>query len=93
MRCGYRLVDTASIYKVSLQQPSLAPSRPAFRQNEREVGDALAEHCAECSDSDGVFVTSKVSPYDLGYDKCLESVKVPASAHAPSRASGGANDL
>ena len=25
---------------------------------------------------DGVFLTSKVSPYDLGYDKCLESVKV-----------------
>ena len=28
-----------------------------------------------------MFVTSKVSPYDLGYEKCLESVKVQPRSH------------
>jgi hypothetical protein len=44
-------------------------------QNEHEVGAAIAQHRAE-NGGDYVFITSKVSPYDLGYDKCLESVKV-----------------
>ena len=49
-------------------------------QNEHDVGAALAKHLADTRGS-SVFVTSKVSPYELGYDKCLESVKVgPAAA-------------
>ena len=50
-------------------------------QNEHDVGAALAKHLADTRGSSSVFVTSKVSPYELGYDKCLESVKVgPAAA-------------
>ena len=49
-------------------------------QNEHDVGAALAKHLAGTSGSSSVFVTSKVSPYELGYDKCLESVKVGTAA-------------
>lgn len=59
LKCGYRLIDTASIYK-----------------NESDIGVALAEHFAASRATESVFVTSKVSPYDMGYDKCLASVKV-----------------
>jgi hypothetical protein len=108
LQCGYRLIDTATIYKVPLllhllkprqhppspsSSPSISrtgilpplhyPSQPRHHliecpvlQNEVDVAAALALHSSATSDRDGVFVTSKVSPYDLGYDKCLESIKV-----------------
>jgi len=80
LRCGYKLIDTATIYKVRLCRASSATHAfDAFLlQNEQDVGEALSHHCAgaDASATHSVFITSKVSPYELGYDKCLGSVKV-----------------
>eukprot|EP00439_Symbiodinium_sp_Y106_P058469 s1885_g8.t1 len=58
LEAGYRLIDTASIYK-----------------NETAVGQALRDWPG----SSGVFVCSKCSPYEMGYqrarDACLKSLE------------------
>ncbi|CAE7304401.1 unnamed protein product [Symbiodinium natans] len=51
---GYRLIDTASIYK-----------------NEVAVGQALQNW----PEDSGVFVTSKCSPYEMGYEKAQEACR------------------
>eukprot|EP00435_Cladocopium_sp_Y103_P032877 s2677_g8.t1 len=53
LEAGYRLFDTASIYK-----------------NEAAVGRALQTWTGE-----GVFVTSKCSPYEMGYEKAQEACR------------------
>lgn len=81
LKCGYRLIDTASIYKVRTAPKQQATAFHTCCQNESDIGVALAEHFAASRATESVFVTSKVSPYDMGYDKCLASVKVPLCSY------------
>ncbi|CAE7192664.1 unnamed protein product, partial [Symbiodinium pilosum] len=52
LEAGYRLIDTASIYK-----------------NEVAVGRALRNW----PEDSGAFVSSKCSPYEMGYQKAQEA--------------------
>lgn len=59
---GYRLIDTASCYR-----------------NEKDIGDALQKLYAKFKISrEDIFITSKVSPKDMGYEaamtSCLQSI-------------------
>ncbi|RCH92265.1 hypothetical protein CU097_011313 [Rhizopus azygosporus] len=60
IRCGYRLIDSATVYK-----------------NEEVLGKILRDIFADPSfgiQRKDLFITSKLSPQDQGYDNCYKAV-------------------